>query len=120
MKIKVFHQYYQNYYQNKQKIRKIIEKKLINPKCDVDVLLIETPIKEKNKEQKTKERRYWTDIFIRRPEIANEIRYKIEDKGIRVIPLVIDDFLGWYAQEITCFSTLAKASQIKNFILEKE
>ena len=105
MKIKVFYQYYQNYYENRRKIREIVEKKLINPKCDV--LLIETPIKKKT---------CWTDIFIRKPEIAKEVRDKIEDKGIRVMSLIADDFLGWHSQDLICFSTLARARKIRKIL----
>ncbi|MCD6528074.1 hypothetical protein J7K44_00280 [bacterium] len=108
MKIKVFYNHSQNYYENREKIKEIIEKNLINSKYDV--LLVETPIKKKE---------HWIDIFTSDPDIAWNIKEKLEREGIKLMILIADDFLGKLSSNLFSFSTISRPGKVKK-ILEKE
>ena len=106
-KIRVLSFRFKNYPDNEETVKTLLERNLIN--SFFDVVLIETPIEEK---------RYWTDVFMRSPEICAKLKEAIEERGIQVLALMPNEFLGWISEDLVCFSTISKARKIKQIIEE--
>ena len=99
--IKVISRYFASYAHGEQEIKMLLKNSFI------DVVLIETPIEVE---------RYWTDIFMRSPEIGEKIREALKKKKIEVLDLMPDKFLGRVSKDLICLNAISRARRIKDII----